>query len=111
MNKQTLLNAIQNSGGAEQPADEVEGLLGKLSYLEKTGRYTRLLKNIASANDKSNFLAAIFEASFAFNFEIADHPLEYEVKQSKTNNSSIDFLRRMESGTLVYFEARLLQQA
>ena len=36
--------------------------------------------------------------------------LEYEVKQDEADNSSIDFLRRMDSGVSIYLEARLIQQ-
>jgi len=90
--------------------EEIEGLLKKLNFIEHTGKYDRLINSILSANDKSNFLADVFEASFAFQFESSNLPLEYEVKQDKTDNSSIDFLRRMDSGTSIYLEARLLQQ-
>jgi len=110
MNRTTLLAAIRNSGGAEQPDIEVNGLLEKLLYLEETGKYARLLASIASANDKSNFHSAIFEATFAFQFERSGLPLEYEVKQDEGSSSSIDFLRRTASGISIYFEARLLQQ-
>lgn len=110
MDKQTLIAAIKNSGGADRPDEEVDALLVKLDILHQTSRYTRLLNCIASANDKSNLLAAVFEATFAYQFEVAGLPLEYEVKQDKNDNSSIDFLRRMNSGVSIYFEARLLQQ-
>jgi len=110
MDKTTLMATIKNSGGAEQPDGDVDGLLEKLAYLEKTGRYGRLMANIASTNDKSNFLASVLEATFAFQFESAALPLEYEVKQDDDKSSSIDFLRRSEKGALIYFEARLLQQ-
>ena len=110
MKKNILLDAIQKSLGAEQPDNEIDSLLEKLEVLEKTGSYGRLLRNIAAANDKSNFLAGVFEATFAFQFESANLPLEHEVKQSEDDNSTIDFLRKMESGAQIYFEARLLQQ-
>jgi hypothetical protein len=110
MDKATLMATIKNSGGAEQPDSDVDGLLEKLTYLENTGRYGRLMDNIASANDKSNFLASVLEATFAFQFESADLPLQYEVKQDDDKSSSIDFLRKSETGALTYFEARLLQQ-
>lgn len=110
MDKATLVAAIQNSGGAGQTDDQVDGLLTKLAYLEHAGRYGKLLASVASANDKSNLLAAIFEVTFAFHFERAGLPLEYEVKQDDDNSSSIDFVQRLASGISVYFEARLLQQ-
>lgn len=110
MDRTALLAAIKNSGGAEQPDGEVDGLLGKLTYLKETGRYGRLIASIASANDKSNFLASVLEATFAFQFESAGFPLDYEVRQDEDHSTSIDFLRKSDSGTSIYFEARLLQQ-
>lgn len=110
MNRAILLDAIRNSGGAEQPDTEVDGLLEKLQHLEDTGKYARLLASIASANDKSNFLSAVFEATFAFQFERSGLPLYYEVQQDDDSNSSIDFMRRAASDISIYFEARLLQQ-
>ena len=85
-------------------------MLKKLNYLKKVNRYRRLLQNILSANDKSNFLASVFESTIAFQFESTGLSLEYEVKQDTTDNSSIDFARQMDSGKSIYIEARLLQQ-
>ena len=110
MNRATLLAAIKNSGGAEQSDMEVDGLLEKLLFLEDTGRYSRLLASIASTIDKSNFLAFIFEVTFAFQFEYSGLPLDYEVKQDGDGNSSIDFLRRTASDISIYFEARVSRQ-
>lgn len=104
-----ILHAIADKFGGTYD-EEIAGLLKKLNFIEDTGKYGRLINSILSANDKSNFLADVFEASFAFQFESSNLPLEYEVKQDETNNSSIDFLRRMDSGTSIYLEARLLQQ-
>lgn len=110
MDRATLLAAIKNSGGAEQPDDEVGRLLEKLTHLDQTRKFGRLMNAVASANDKNNFLASVLEATFAFQFESARLPLEYEVRQDEDNNSSIDFLRKTASGISVYFETRLLQQ-
>ncbi len=110
MDRATLLAAIKNSGGAEQPDDEVGRLLEKLTHLDQTRKFGRLMNAVASANDKNNFLASVLEATFAFQFESARLPLEYEVKQDEDNSSSIDFLRKTASGISVYFETRLLQQ-
>lgn len=108
MDKNTLRSVIEKFGSVSD--DEVEGLLTKLNCIENTGQYGDLLKSILSENDKSNFLAFIFEATVAFQFESSGLSLEYEVKQDETNGSSIDFLRRMDSGVSIYLEARLLQQ-
>jgi len=106
----TLEAAIAASGGAEQPADQVDGLLAKLKTLEATGRYASLLKGIAKANDKSNFLALLLEATFAHQFEASGIALDYEVNQDAGDGSSIDFGMKLDDGRVAYFELRLLQQ-
>lgn len=108
LEKETLLTVIGKFGDAYD--DDVEGLLKKLNFIESTGKYGKLIRSILSANDESNFLADVFEATFAYQFEASNLPLEYEVKQDKTNGSSIDFLRHTELGLSIYLEARLLQQ-
>lgn len=102
--------AIKASGGAQQPDDQVEGLLAKLTLLEKTGRYAVLVKSLAYANDKNNFLTLLQETSFAFQFEDAGMPLAYEVTQVARQTSSIDFKLDAQTGEALYFELRLLQQ-
>jgi len=106
----TLLDAISASGGAGQPDDQVEGLLAKLKALEATGRYGSLLKGICNANDKSNFLSLLLEATFAFQFESRGINLDYEVKQGAIGGSSIDFGMKLGDGRAAYLELRLLQQ-
>jgi hypothetical protein len=106
----TLQAAIAASGGATQPPDQVERLLAKLEMLEATGRYSALLKGVAKANDKSNFLALLLEATFAYQFEAAGIALDYEVKQDATDGTSIDFGMKLDDGRVAYFELRLLQQ-
>lgn len=110
MDKVTLLAAIQKSGGAKQPDNEIDGLLAKLACLEQTGRYGGLIKNIKSSNDKNNFLASVFEATFAYHFESAGLSMKYEITQGNNKSGSIDFMRQMPCGMSIYFEARLLQQ-
>ena len=110
MDKAKLLSALKSSGGAAQSDVEVDGLLVKLISLEKTGRYSKLMNSIASANNKSNFLASVFECTFAFQFESSGLLLVYEVKQDAPAGSSIDFLRQAACGISIYFEARLIQQ-
>ncbi|WP_019656086.1 hypothetical protein [Variovorax atrisoli] len=110
LERQVIEAAIKASGGAEQPAEHVESLLAKLHYLEKIGRYGQLLKGIAKSNDKSNFLALLLEVTFAYQFELAGFPLDYEAKQIAEQTSSIDFKMTLPSGEAVYFELRLLQQ-
>ncbi|WP_454730873.1 MULTISPECIES: hypothetical protein [Cupriavidus] len=102
--------AIKASGGADQPDDQVDGLLAKLHALEVTGRYGALFNTLARANDKSNFLAFLLEATFAYQFETAGMPLEYEVRQDSGQTSSIDFRLAGATGDAVFFELRLQQQ-
>lgn len=106
----TLIDAISASGGADQPDDQLDGLLAKVKALEATGRYASLLKGISSANDKSNFLSLLLEATFAFQFESRGINLDYEVKQDATEGSSIDFGMTLGEGRRAFFELRLLQQ-
>jgi len=110
IDRPTLEAAIKASGGAEQPADQLDGLLAKLLALEATGRYGALLKGLAASNDKSNFLAQLLESTFAHQFEAVGMPLDYEVKQVADQTSSIDFMLKANTGDAVYFELRLLQQ-
>lgn len=102
--------AIAASGGTAQPTDQVDGLLAKLQALDATGRYGALLKGISKSNDKSNFLALLLEATFAYQFEAQNIPLDYEVKQDASDGSSIDFGMKLDDGRVAYFELRLLQQ-
>ena len=110
MDKPTLLAAIESSGWESVSKEDFEGLLSKLTFLEKTGRYGKLLASIESSNDSSNFFACVLEATFAYQFEAAGKPLEYEVQQGEKSETTIDFARRLPSGDTVYFEVRLLQQ-
>jgi hypothetical protein len=108
--KHDFLVAIDRSGGAKQPDNEVDAVLVKLAYLEKLGRYDRLIRTILNANNKCNFIAAIFEATFAYQFELAGLMLKYEVSQSDSDESSIDFCFKTQSRKSVFLELHLLQQ-
>ena len=110
MNKQSLIYAIHNSGGSQNALDEVDDMLVRVDYLEKTGRYGALLSQISNANDKSNFLALTLELNFAYQFESSGRALQYEVSQDAQQNSTIDFLRVTPGGEQVFFELRLIQQ-
>lgn len=111
MDKQALINAITRSGGKQNALAETDVLWAKIDYLQKADRYKQLLSQLTSANDKSNFLALVLEANFAFQFESQGLELAYEVKQDAQHKSSIDFLRKTPTGDNVFFELRLLQQA
>ena len=110
IDRSILEAAIQASGGARQPDNQVDGLLAKLLSLEVTGRYGALFKTLIKTNNKSNFLAVLLEATFASQFENADMPLEYEVKQASDDPSSIDFKLAGKTGDTVFFELQLQQQ-
>ena len=56
MDKGQLAAAIARSGWTFVPEERITGLLSKLVFLERTGRYGKLLANIAAANDKNNLL-------------------------------------------------------
>ncbi len=110
MDKQALINAICRSGGKRNALEEADDMWAKLDYLNQTGRYGLLLSQLSKANNKSNFLALVLEANFAYQYEAKGLELTYEVKQDAQHKSSIDFLRKVQSGDSVYFELRLLQQ-
>jgi len=110
LNKQSLIDAIQNSGGSQSALDEVDDMWVRVDYLEKTGRYGALLSQISNANDKSNLLALTLELNFAYQFESLGLELTYEVSQDAQLNSTIDFLRVFPGGEQVFFELRLIQQ-
>jgi hypothetical protein len=106
----TLNTAIAASGGVTQPDDQVNGLFAKLQMLESTGRYAPMLKSIANANDRSNFLSLLLEATFAYQFESNGIRLQYEVNQVTNYYTSVDFALKLDDGCTTYLELRLLQQ-
>lgn len=110
MDKQALIDAIRRSGGKPNALDEVDALWARLDYLDKTARFKLLLSQLSKANDTSNFLASVLEATFAYQFESQGLELTYEIRQDTHHNSSIDFLQKTSMGDSVYFELRLLQQ-
>lgn len=110
MNKQALIDAIRRSDGKQWALDEADDLWLRLEFLHNTSRYGQLLSSLIKANDKSNFLALVLEANFAFQFESKGLALVYEVQQDAQKRTSIDFLRKTRNGDSVYFELRLLQQ-
>src|ERR1039457_3598574 len=111
VNKQALIDAIRNSGGAQGALDEVDELWVRVDYLQKTGRYGALISQVAVTNDRGNFLALTLEINFAYQFESSGRKLQYEVSQDAQQNSTIDFLRISPGGEQVFFELRLIQQS
>jgi hypothetical protein len=109
MEKSTLDAIVKKIGGFSDDND-IDAFLEKINYLEATQRYGELIKRILPANDVGDFLGSVFETNIAYQFESNQLKLEYGVKQNKSHGSDIDLLMRMDSGHLVYFEAKLLQQ-
>jgi hypothetical protein len=110
MDKQALVDAIRNSGGKRWALAEVDDLWPRIELLQNTGRFGSLISQLAAANDKSNFLALVLEANFAYQFESQGLQLAYEVKQEPGKPSTVDFLRQTPAGKRAYLELRLLQQ-
>ncbi len=108
--KQALEAAILRSGWPGVWEDQLDGLWPKLQLLVAKDKYRRLLSNIEKANDRSNFVASVLEATIAFRFESAGIQLDYEIKQDPTHKSSVDFRWNTASGQTIYIEVRLLQQ-
>jgi hypothetical protein len=61
-----------------------------LDKLRGTGRYTRLIKRIEQS--ESNNASLVFEALFAYSFEVKELALEYERNVNRENNTSVDFV-------------------
>jgi hypothetical protein len=110
MDEETLMTCIKKSGWEGAWAEQVKGLSSKLNFRITKARYGQLLRNLQTANDKSNFAASVLEATIAFQFESRGIELEYEVVQGPSNGGSIDFRWTTALGKTVCMEARLLQQ-
>lgn len=111
MRREDLINAIRNSGGHDHVIEEVDTFWPRIELINRAGRYQRLLRELARANNKSNFLALLLEANFAYRFESVGKQLTYEVRPAADDKSSVDFLRVLPSGDHLYLELRLLQEA
>jgi len=105
-------NNILSSLGLNPNRDpnEIANLTKKLEYLDKTGRYSLLLKDFFKCNDINNFKSIVVEATFAYSFEVVNIPLYYEIAQSNDHNSSVDFLLKSQNGKKIFFEIRVNQQ-
>jgi len=104
----TLRNIVTRCGGYVSQ-DEIVGLKQKLDLLESKKRYSELIRNIKTANDKNNFLAHVLETTFAYQFETKGIQLQHEVQQSTMIGGSIDFMLSSTNGRSMYFELSLLQ--
>ena len=90
--------------------DEIANLTKKIECLDKTGRYSLLLKDFFGCNDINNFKSIVVEATFAYSFEVVKTPLYCEIAQSNDHDSSADFLLESTSGKKIFFEIRVNQQ-
>lgn len=109
--KKAFVSALEKSSCCYKHIPEsVDSFIEKLSLLESTGRYQRLLKGIWKCNDMSNMKALVAESSFAYEFESTSENLEYEKKQQENfNGSSVDFLWQLPDLRMnIYFEFRLV---
>src|ERR1700675_3089531 len=91
IDKQALEAAILRSGWSGVWEDQLDCLWSKLQLLITKGTYRKLLSNIEKANDRSNFVASVLEATIAFQFESAGILLDYEIKQASNHKSPLDF--------------------
>jgi hypothetical protein len=110
VDKQALEDAMTRSGWPQVWEDQFESLWSKMEHLPSRRGFQRLLSNIRSSNDKSNFVASVLEVTFAYQFESAGIELDYEVKQDSSHPSSVDFRWKVSPGLAAYIETRLLQQ-
>lgn len=91
MDKKALEDAMIRSGWPQVWEDQLEGLWSKMEHQPSRRGFQRLLSNIRSSNDKSNFVASVLEVTFAYQFESAGIELDYEVKQDSSHPNSVDF--------------------
>lgn len=106
-----LSGALSASGYPIEPCDNrLTPLSEKVKLLQDKGRYTRLISDLFAANDSANLRSLVLEVTFAFHFENADKPLQYEVTRRSEDATSVDFLRQITSGEELYIEMRLVQQ-
>ena len=106
-----VATAFRRSGvdSAHWP-DSINALLERLEVLHRTGRYSKLLRDLFRCNDESNLRSLLLEIAFAYHFESEEQPLRYEVKRASLWASTVDFLWCLRADFSVYFEVRLIQQ-
>lgn len=106
-----LTSALNASGyPVDVKDDRLIPLATKLVLLQYTGRYSKLLSDLFSANNKANLQSLILEATFAFQFEKVGKLLNYEVRKRSDNETTIDFCRVCPTGRNIYIEMRLVHQ-
>jgi hypothetical protein len=109
--RRQLADALSASGYSVKPDENrLTPLAEKLDFLQKTNRYSRLISGLLDANNRANLRSLVLEVTFAFQFETAGMPLQYEVRQRPNDETSVDFRRQAESGKQLCIEMRLVQQ-
>ncbi|GEM_PF-1695344 len=93
----------------EQRSEEIRRLARKLELLATTSRYRSLIRHFFACNDSPNLDAMLLEVEFAHAFESKQRPLLYEVKQDKTQTTTVDFMRQT-SNSRIFFELRALSE-
>jgi hypothetical protein len=87
---QRLARALTACGYRVTPDDtRLAPLVERFSRLLDTGRYARLVTDVLAANDESNLKSLLVEGAFAFQFEQAGIPLQYEVRKRPDGETSL----------------------
>lgn len=106
-----LAQAMKSSGyDVEGSAPRLVPVISKLELLADRGNFGRLLGDLLACNNRSNLHASLFEAVFAWHFEVRGKHLLYEEIQQTSGTTTIDFLYTPSEQMRIYFELRLLQQ-
>lgn len=106
-----LASALNASGyPVDVEDDRLIPLATKLALLQHAERYSKLLSDLFSANNKANFQSLILEATFAFQFEKVGKLLNYEVRKRSDNETTIDFCRVRPTDRNLCIEMRLVHQ-
>ncbi len=90
-------------------AEHISCFRKKVEFLSQKKRYKHLLRSIFASNDLSEFNSYAFEILFAYDFEVNQQKLAYEINQLPDENSSVDYAYTFDKYK-IYFELRLVQQ-
>src|SRR4030067_587070 len=71
--------------------NDIDVFKEKIILLANTGRYNKLVESLLRSKDRIEFNSYVFEAYFAYDFEVNSHQLEYEVKNLSESLTSIDY--------------------
>ena len=109
--RRRLADTLSTSGySVTSDENRLTPLAEKVDFLLKTNRYSRLISGLIDANNGANLRSLVLEVTFAFQFETAGMPLQYEVRHRPVDETSVDFLYQAKSGKQLCIEMRLVQQ-